>query len=358
MPAKPVSVDFERRKRSLFEAALQLPETRRLAFVNQQTTVDPDLRTAVLRMLAQAATTQGILDTPLHPKDAAEGAPPSQIGPYAVVRSLGTGGMGGVYCCRHPATGDLVAVKVIHTALRGTRFVERFATERDILTRLRHPNVCRILDGGVAEHGTPFIVMEQVDGRPLDEFCRSLPLAAILRLFSQILAGVEYFHRQQIVHRDLKPANVLVTASGQVRILDFGIAKIIDHDQGFTGHGPTRSTAPIMTVRYASPEQLQGRLSGRASDIYSLGVMLYELLSGRHPFEEEYALGPTRLLSAMARRTPAPPSSFQGPRALTRAVDVIVLSALEYDPMRRYRSAGDFLDGVRRCLEATAAFGA
>jgi serine/threonine protein kinase len=356
MPAKPVSVEFERRKRALFEAALQLPEASRIGFIMQQTTVDPELRTAVLRMLtAQAAGSEGILDTPLHPKPVLENAIPARIGPYVVMRSLGVGGMGSVYCCCHPMTGEPVAVKVVHVALQGTSFVKRFARERDILTKLKHPNVCRILDAGVAEHGTPYIVMEMVNGRPIDQFCRGLELSRVLRLFSQLLAGVEYFHRRDVVHRDLKPANVLVLPSGHVRILDFGIAKIIDHHPGSTGHGPTRSTAPMMTVRYASPEQLKGHVSGRASDIYAVGVMLYELLSGRHPFAEEYLQGPIRLLSAMSRRSPTPPSEFQPSNALTPAIDKMTLSALEFDPMRRYRTAGDFLNDLRMCLEAESA---
>lgn len=356
MPARPISAEFERRKRSLFEAALQLPQDRRLAYVQEQTNADAELRTAVLRLIAaEAVTSQGILDTPLHRRYDKEIAPLLRIGSYSVVSSLGTGGMGSVYCCRHPATNDLVAVKVIHEALRVKGFLERFAQEREILTKLKHPNVCRILEAGVANHGALFIVMEMVEGRPIDAFCRSLSTRAILRLFSQLLAGVEYFHRQQIIHRDLKPANVLVTDLGQVRILDFGIAKIIDHHPGSTGHGPTQTRSPLMTVRYASPEQLQGRLSGRASDIYALGVMIFELLTRRHPFDDEYLQGAVRLLSAMSRRSPPPASTVCPAGRISAAVDAMIARALEYDPLRRYRSAGDMLNDLRRCLESTSA---
>lgn len=352
MSSRPISADFESRKRSLFEAALRLPEDRRVAYVSEQTNADADLRTAVLRLLAaQAVTAQGILDTPLHHSPTARTEVPAWIGSYRVAALIGSGGMGTVYNCQQPATGKQVAVKVIHEILRTKELLDRFAQEREILTKLKHPNVCRVIEAGVTERGAPFIVMEMVEGRRIDIFCRTLPQLAILRLFTQVLAAVEYFHREQVAHRDLKPANVLVTAQGRVRVLDFGIAKVIDHSPGSTGHGPTHTKARLMTVRYASPEQLQGRLSGRASDIYAAGVMLYELLTGSHPYPDDYPLGATQLLRAMSKRHPAPVSAIRQSLQLPPAVDVMIARALEYDPLRRYRSAGDFLTDLGRCLD-------
>src|SRR5262249_7983208 len=162
---------------------------------------------------------------------------------------------------------------------------ENFARERIILARLRHPGICRIIDGG-ADHGQPFIVMELIDGIRIDDFCRrwGRSVGDAIALFSQILTGVEDVHQQGIVHRDLKPSNILVSKDGGVKVLDFGIAKFCTHAPGQTGSRTTITSHRVMTMRYASPEQLQGKLSGRASDVYSLGVILYELLADRHPF--------------------------------------------------------------------------
>jgi serine/threonine protein kinase len=259
--------------------------------------------------------------------------------------------MGSVYSCRSPQ-GGLVAVKLVQADLPDRRGSQHFDDERAIHARLRHPNICRILGAGSAEHGTPFIVMELVDGEPIDIFCRRSrwTVSQRLRLFSQVLAGTEYFHRERIVHRDLKPSNILVTTAGNVKILDFGIAKVAEHRAGFTGHGPTHTAVPLMTLRYASPEQLERRLSGRSSDIYSLGVMLYELLTDKHPFEE-YKQGLAQLLIAMAGRSPVPPSVL-AKGTISSGIDRMVLKSLQFDPKNRYGSANQFLSDLRECLNS------
>jgi eukaryotic-like serine/threonine-protein kinase len=353
MPRRLNLQDREKRRRAVFEAVLELPEREQIPFLERETAGDPGLRDSVLRLIAASrADRSGVLDQPVYRRPSqpphAE-APPSRIGSYTVVKHLGSGGMASVYSCRAP-DGRSVAVKLLHASLHDSHFLKRFEEERAIHGRMRHPNVCRILDGGTLEHGTPFIVMELVEGQPIDTFCRRarLDVDQRLRLFSQVLAGVEYFHRQQVVHRDLKPANILVTAAGKAKILDFGISKIAGHRAGMTGHGPTRSELPLMTIRYASPEQLQQRLSGRSSDIYSLGLVLYELVAGRHPFAQELELGTAPLLAAMNRRRPAP-------RELPKGVDDLVLRAIRFEPAQRYGSAGQFLDDLRRCLESQPA---
>lgn len=348
-------MDREKRRRALFETVMRLPEPERAAFIQRETLGDPTLRDAVLRLVsATAGDGAGVLDRPVfqrrqpHPSE----SPPSQIGAFTVVKHLGAGGMASVYACRRQ-DGRMVAVKLLHAGLCDADFLNRFEQERAIHSRIDHPNVCKILDGGTADHGTPFIVMELVEGQPIDRYCDrlKLPIGERLWLFSEVLAGVEFFHRKRIIHRDLKPANILVTAAGHVKILDFGIAKIATHSTGLTGNGPTGSALPLMTIRYASPEQLQKRLSGRSSDIYSLGVVLYELIAGQHPYSDVLEQGTQRLLAAMTSRTPARPSILKPAELLPGGVDDMLLKALQCDPAQRYRSAGQFLEQLRQCLD-------
>jgi serine/threonine-protein kinase len=349
------SPEREKRRRALFEAGMRLPEPDRTAFIERETAGDPALRDSILRLIhATRDGSNGVLDRPVYqrPQPRAAAGPPRKVAGYTVIKLLGSGGMSTVYACRAP-DGGVVAMKLLHAGLHDAAFLRRFEEEREIQSGIRHPNVCRILHGGTAEHGTPFIVMELVEGQRIDAHCARMALGARdrLKLFSQVLAGVEYCHRRNIVHRDLKPANIYVTAAGQAKILDFGIAKIATHRAGMTGHGPTHSALPLMTVRYASPEQLQQRLSGRASDIYSLGVVLYELIAGRHPYLEALDQGTERLLAAMNSRHLTAPSSLAAGADLPAGVDELVLNALPFDAGQRYGSAGQFLECLGRCLE-------
>ena len=354
MSPRIISNATEQRKRAIFEAAMQLAEPARLAYIERETGGDPALRDSVLRLVAaNREDSNGILDQPIYERPRTGEAVPASIGAYTVVKHLGSGGMGSVYCCRAPE-GAMVAVKLLHGGLVDRQAPQRFELEREIHRRLHHPNVCRILGSGCAERGTPFLVMELIEGEPVDAYCRRhrLGVPQRLRLFSQTLAGTAYFHQANIVHRDLKPSNVLVTPAGKVKILDFGIAKVAEHEPGSTGHGPTRTSMPLMTVRYASPEQLQRLLSGRSSDVYSLGAMLYELLTGRHPFGTVYHQGAAQLLAAMASTSPAPPSAI-AQAAISSGIDRMVLKALQFDPSHRYGSAGQFLDDLRGILDAS-----
>jgi eukaryotic-like serine/threonine-protein kinase len=357
VPQEANSHDRERRRRELFEAAMRLPQRERAGYLERQTSGDPTLRDSVLRLInATRGNRAGILDHPVSHRPALPARPerpPSRIGSYEVIKHLGSGGMANVYTCRNQH-GTLVAVKLLRSGLYDADFLDRFNLERAIHAQIDHPNVCRVLDTGKAEHGTPFIVMELVDGQPINRYCdsRNLPIPERLRVFSQVLAGVECFHRRSIVHRDLKPANIFVTADGRVKILDFGIAKVASHVPGMTGHGPTGSAMPLMTPRYASPEQLRQKLSGRSSDIYSLGVVLYELLAGSHPFSDGLEAGTEHLLELMSSRPPAPPGTLAGNPELSGRIDQLVLKALQLEPEQRYTSVGQFREFLRDCLAA------
>jgi tetratricopeptide (TPR) repeat protein len=261
----------------------------------------------------------------------------SMIGPYRIVRQLGRGGMGTVFLAIREDAGfsQRVAIKLVRG---GEMLVQRFRQERQILASLEHPNIARLLDGGTTPDGLPYLVMEYVDGTPIDDYCRarSLSIPAKLRLFLQLCDAVQHAHRGLIIHRDIKPPNVFVTGEGVAKLLDFGIAKLTSSDARIDA-----TATRIMTPQYASPEQLLGRAVTTATDVYSLGVLLFELLTDRKPFD-----GETRLPNTEA----PPPSSVANIRALRGDLDDIVLAALEVDPARRYGSVEKFADDVRRYL--------
>lgn len=354
---KAISIELERRCRVVFDQLLLLPETQRMGWLESHTGGDQDLHAAVLRLLAASGTGgAGVLDRPIHKRPPAiSDVLPAAVGPYPILRCLGNGGMGVVYLCRDPRSGGFLALKVLNLHLQTRTFLQRFENERLVQSRLKHPNVCRLLGAGTTDQGTPYIVMEFIQGEHIDAFCRRrrATLVHCLELLSQVLAGVEYFHRQQIVHRDLKPSNILATAEGNVKILDFGVARIVDHQPGLTGQGATNTPVPIMTIRYASPEQLRQRVSGRSSDIYSIGVMFYELLTGQHPFASSLAKGQRALAAAIAAQPPVVPSKHIGAcHGNPEHLDRMVLKALSSDPAERYVSAGQFQEDLRVCLDA------
>ncbi|HEX4229500.1 MAG TPA: serine/threonine-protein kinase [Bryobacteraceae bacterium] len=354
MPPNLLRIEFEKRKRALFEAVRDLTDDQQARAISMHAGDNPELAAAVWKLLrASRPESDGVLNRPLYNRPIVSNEHPMAIGKYLVERHVGNGGMGSIYACREPQTGSLVAVKIIRSDIQGQAARQHFKRERDILMRTDHPNICRILDANIAEQGTPFIVMQFVEGKPLDQYCREnpCPIEKKLLLFSQVLAGVDYLHGQNIVHRDLKPSNLLVTANGSVRILDFGVAKMIEHAKGRTGHDPTATKASFMTLPYASPEQLMGTLSGRASDIYSLGVICYELLTGRLPASGECRNNAQLLLQALKSRTPWPPSRVSVSKGITESIDNLVLNALQFQPEARYSSAALFLSDLRRCLE-------
>ncbi|MCP4663356.1 MAG: serine/threonine protein kinase [bacterium] len=277
-----------------------------------------------------------------------------RIGPYRIERLLAHGGMGVVYVAvREDDYQQQVALKLIHPERLSVRGLDRFYQERQILARLQHPNVARLLDGGTTDEVLPYLVMEYVEGEPIDRYCeaRGLPLRQRLALFCTVCEAVHFAHRNLVVHRDLKPANVLVTPAGVVKLLDFGIAKLLDAEPfaaelTMPGHEP-------MTPTYASPEQLEGQAVSTASDVYSLGVLLSKLVTGRLPYDSREQ-GTAQMVEAICRAEPIKPSVLVRGKAERRQlagdIDAIVLKALRKEPEQRYASALQLAEDLRRHL--------
>ncbi len=286
-----------------------------------------------------------------------------RVGSYVVIRELGRGGMGKVFLAeRDGEFHQRVAIKLIR-GLFSQELLRRFELERRILARLEHPSIARLLDGGATEGGTPYVVMEFVDGERIDDYCghNELDWTERLNLFRQVCDAVQFAHRNLIVHRDLKPANVLVTAEGVPKLLDFGIAKLLGSDSTDTA-GPTASTLRLLTPDYASPEQIRGEPISTSSDVYSLGVLLYELLTGVHPYKTKTDRV-DELLRAICEQEPEQPSvavlrsisednatSLRRCRFLSGDLDNILAMALRKEPGRRYASVADLSEDLARHL--------
>ena len=289
-----------------------------------------------------------------------------RIGPYRVVRELGRGGMSRVYLAARAdqAFEKLVAIKVVGRELDAEDAIERFRSERQILARLDHPNITRILDGGTTADGLPYLVMDYVEGQPIDAYCDAgaLDVSARLRLFQGVCTAVHYAHQNLIVHRDIKPGNVLVTRDGVPRLLDFGIAKLLAPLA--PPSESTRTALRRLTPEYASPEQLRGETLTTASDVYSLGVLLYRLLTGQSPYRSSASSAtslqqaicedpPQRPSAAAARAAPPPAGTGTAARLQRRLagdLDNIVLMALRKEPQRRYASVEQFSQDISRHL--------
>src|SRR5688572_23420620 len=285
-----MTVERWQRLEALFHAALEHRTADRGAFLSGACDGDAELQAELERLLEGHAQASAFVGNAIAGIEHVAAALPDgcQIGVYRIVRELGRGGMGTVYLAeRCDAQFDMrVAIKLIKRGMDSDAVLQRFRHERQILAGLDHPNIARLLDGGTTGDGLPYFVMEHVDGEPIDEYCRThqLSLDQRLRLFRQVCAAVAYAHQHLVVHRDIKPSNILVTSDGVPKLLDFGIARLLDtHDDA-----PTMVTvfgAQAMTPQYASPEQLRGERVTTVSDVYALGVLLYELLTGARPYE-------------------------------------------------------------------------
>lgn len=310
---------------------------------------DPALRDEVESLLAGEERI-AILEPP---KRSALGGELRQAGPYRIERLIGAGGMGAVYLASRADReyDKRVAVKVIQ-AIGGPDVERRFRRERQILASLEHPGIARLIDGGTLENGLPYLVMEYVEGQRIDEFCESRKRSTEqrLRLFLKVCDAVQYAHRNLVVHRDLKPGNILVTDAGEPRLLDFGIAKIL-HD-GASEEESTRPLERMLTPSAASPEQVAGRAVTTASDVYSLGVLLYRLLTGVSPYQGAPGF-PADTANAILHYDPPAASSVtsSGEGRLRGDLDTILAKAMEKDPARRYGSVEEFAGDIERHLE-------
>ncbi len=335
----------------LFHAALEHPQTEREVFVTANCGGDAKLRDEVLGMLAahDGGGRLGIEDRlfaelPSVETDSMIGR---TIGAYSLLRLLGRGGMGDVYLAERcdDQYERQVALKLIRPGHMGTGLASRFLQERQILAQLEHPNIAMMLDGGVTESGRPYLVMQYVDGVPITEYCREngLSLPERLDLFRTVCRAVHVAHINLVVHRDLKPANILVTEAGEVKLLDFGIAKLLDSPEP----GLTTSLDRMLTLEHAAPEQVSGQPVTTATDVYALGILLYELLTDERPFEIRSS-SPTAIERLICEAEVPAPSTRSGARAqrLRGELDNIVMMALRKEPQRRYQSARELEEDV------------
>jgi tRNA A-37 threonylcarbamoyl transferase component Bud32/tetratricopeptide (TPR) repeat protein len=268
-------------------------------------------------------------------------------GAYKLVRVLGTGGMGTVFLAER-ADGELihkVAIKFIRSAFDRSEIRERFLRERQILASLNHPGIARLFDAGHAAAGQPYLVMEYVEGIPLDQFARGLDLRSTLHLILQVCSALAYAHRNLVIHRDLKPSNILVDSAGQAKLLDFGIARIVDED---AASRPV--TERLLTPEYASPEQVRGEAQTTTTDVYSLGVVLYRLLTGRSPHARDERTGSAPVETVICSIDPPPPSRVN--RTVPRDLDCIVAKALRKEPELRYAGMDAMGEDLRAFLES------
>ena len=348
------------RLRELFDSALDRDPAEREAFIAESCGDDGALRDELVELLRAHESPAPWLDRPL-----LEQSPPPpvlgrEIGHYTVVRQVGSGGMGDVFLAER-AIGRVrqqAALKIIRPAfVTNAEMLRRFEQEREILASLDHPNIARFLDVGSTAEGIPYLAMEYVEGEPIDTWCnqRNMQVADRLALFRTVCSAIEYAHSRGVIHRDLKPSNILVTADGALKLLDFGIAKVL-RTGGDTMTLATRTGAGLMTLEYASPEQVLGEEAGAPSDVYSLGVVLYELLTGRRPYRLEGMMVHS-LAQAICDEEPITPSEAvaeagktQLRRTLTGDLDAILLKALRKRPQWRYESPGAFSDDLRRHL--------
>lgn len=269
---------------------------------------------------------------------AGEGELTTRFGRYRLLKRIGQGGMGSVYeAARADDFKKRVALKIIRQEFDSDYARTRFQQERQLLAVLEHPYIARLIDGGESDAGSPYLVLEFVEGVPVNQYCERLSKAERLRLFLKICEAVEYAHRNLIIHRDLKPGNILVTESGDPKLLDFGIARLID-PSGIE----TQTALMALTPEYASPEQVRGERISTASDVYSLGVILYQLLTGRKPYKLE-TITPLELDRVICQEAPAPPG-------LGDELDAILMTALRKEPERRYGGARELAQDIERYL--------
>jgi serine/threonine-protein kinase len=348
--------DWKRLNR-LLERALELAPERRAAWLGSQADLEQPLRTVLQSLLARAEQEEAIAGD----DDAARWGPAGErkddlVGPYRLEREIARGGMGVVWLARRAdgAFDRQVALKLPRAEWAAPGLARRMARERAILASLAHPHIAQLYDAGWSADGRPYLALEYVDGVPIDAWCRARrsTVRDTVRLFVDVARAVAFAHTRLVVHRDLKPSNVLVTVDGTVKLLDFGIAKLLAGDEA-TGEETelTRVGGRALTLAYAAPEQVLGRPVSAATDVYALGVLLYELLAGARPYRPDATA--SDLERAIVEEAPPPPSRRSGhdAAALRGDLDTIVLKALKKAPEQRYDSAAAFAVDLQRYLE-------
>jgi eukaryotic-like serine/threonine-protein kinase len=372
--------------KSKFSAILDLSEDERPRFLEN---CAAEIKQEVEKLLAAHEKADDFISQPFFfkPDAADEDFTGKQIDDYVILEKIGAGGMGAVFLAEHCVEdfSQKVALKLIKRGMDTTAVLKRFLMERQILSQLEHPNIARLIDGGTTADGLPYFVMEYVEGENIRDFCNhhAFDLGERLELFQKVCAAVSYAHQKLVVHRDLKPSNILVTEKGEPKLLDFGIAKLFSADLSDSTNEATAANIRLMTPEYASPEQIRGQLTTTATDVYSLGVVLYELLTGTRPFDfktksaseisEEILTGepvrPSAWISdfgfrisdfkatlsstkqtAYGEPKTNPTSQIINPKLLRGDLDNIILKAIRREPARRYQSVEEFCDDIHRYL--------
>ena len=375
--------------KTIFQSALEIPTEKRAKFLDEACGQDVALRAEVQSLLDSHEEASQFIEEPADElgykvleNAANQNLTGKQFGPYQIERELSRGGMGVVYLAARAdkAFEKQVAIKIIKRGMDTDEIIRRFQQERQTLANLDHQYIAKLLDGGSTEDGAPFLVMEYIDGLPIDQYCDDNKLTTVqrLQLFRKVCAAVQYAHQNLIIHRDLKPGNILVTSDGKPRLLDFGIAKLLAPASSQDSILHTQTEQRILTPEYASPEQVVGAALTTASDVYSLGVLLYRLLTGHRPYRYQTQ---QELIDAIKNEEPEKPSivirrtedaesqNDQGKqitpesisetrdgspeklrRRLSGDVDNIVLKALRKEPQRRYAFVEQFSEDIRRYL--------
>jgi non-specific serine/threonine protein kinase/serine/threonine-protein kinase len=376
--------------KDVFQSALALSDEAQTSFIADACADDAEMRSEVQSLIAAFQQAGSFIEMPaagdaikVLDNVAGDAVKGQRIGPYRVEKQLGRGGMGIVYLAvrADEQYERQVAIKLVKRGLDSDFIIKRFLSERQILANLEHPNVARLIDGGKTEDGSPYLVMEHIDGVPLDLYCDQLRLSVNerLNLFRTVCSAVQYAHQHLVIHRDLKPSNILVTREGSAKLLDFGVAKILSPDPA-AQLDRTSTMMRLLTPDYASPEQLRGESITTSSDVYALGVLLYKLLTGHHPYRFDPPL-PQEIERVVCEQNPPKPSTAisraeevntsegitkvtpelvsearnSQPEKLRRLLggdlDNIVLMALRKEPPRRYATVEQFSEDIRRHLE-------
>ena len=365
------AADRASRVAEIVETALDLGAEDCRSYLDDACRDDAALRAEVESLLGFQNKARSFIEAPAYQQsaerladaDAGELKPDQILGDHKIVSLLGEGGMGEVYLAEDTALGRKVAIKLLKPGLGTANFVRHFQREERILAGLDHPNIARLYGGAITAAGVPYFVMEYVEGPRLDHFCREkhLSLRDRLELFRKVCAAVTHAHQHLIIHRDIKPANIRVTPTGEPKLLDFGIAKLVDPATSELGQ-QTMTLRGVMTPEYASPEQIRGDSMTTASDIYSLAVILYELLTGQRPYRIT-SRRPNEIARAITEQEPTRPSTaiarsdladaqreIQNPKLVRGDLDNIILKALAKEPARRYPSVAQFSEDIRRHL--------